>query len=66
MAHRCTLCPWITDEPVRRIAEARASWHVYRDHPDTWLALIGGRPPLDPDPDTADGYTILAAVGGSN
>jgi hypothetical protein len=27
-----------------------ATWHVYEDHLDIWLALIGDRPPLDPDP----------------
>ena len=61
MSHSCTLCDWSTAEPAQRIAEARSVWHVYRDHPDTWLELAGDRPPLDPDPDTVDGYAILAA-----
>ena len=65
--HRCTLCPWLTDEPAAPIAEARAVWHVYREHPGTWLALAGSdRPPLDPDPDTPDGYAELASVTGTN
>jgi hypothetical protein len=65
--HRCTLCGWFTDEPVQRIAEARSVWHVYRDHRDTWRVLAGSdRPPLDPDPDTVDGYAELAAITGTN
>lgn len=65
--HRCTECTWSTYEPAKRIAEARSSWHVYRDHPGTWLEIIGSdRPPLDPDPGTADGYAILAAMTETN
>jgi hypothetical protein len=65
--HRCTICGWFTDEPVKRIAEARSSWHVYRAHPETWRQVIGSnRPPLDPDPDTAQGLAELAAVTGMN
>ena len=64
--HACTLCDWFTAEPAKNIAKARAAWHVYRDHPDTWLAAMGDQPPLNPDPDTADGYAILAATTAVN
>jgi hypothetical protein len=64
--HSCTLCDWSTAEPVKKVAEARSVWHVYRDHPQTWLDLAGDRPPEDPDPDTAGGYAILATMAGLN
>jgi hypothetical protein len=43
-------CKWQTGEPEEFVSQCLASWHVYEDHPDIWLALIGDRPPQDPDP----------------
>jgi hypothetical protein len=64
--HACTLCPWATAEPITVIAEARAVWHTYREHPLVWLALAGDRAPLGPDPDTPDGYALLATAAETN
>jgi hypothetical protein len=64
--HRCTLCGWYTEDPAEPVAQARAVWHTYRDHPQTWLELAGPRPPLDPDPGTVQGYTLLAALTPTN
>jgi hypothetical protein len=52
MACVCLLqnCGWETAEPEELIAKCRTTWHVYEDRPDIWLALIGDRPPRDPDP----------------
>lgn len=68
VTHRCTEpgCTWRTSEPVKRIAEAAATWHVYREHPGTWRQVVGDRPPRDPDPGTAEGRASLATVAGTN
>lgn len=50
MAHSCNFCGWETAEPERTVTGFLASWHVYEKHPELWRAVIGDRPPLDPDP----------------
>ena len=66
MKHSCTECDWYTEDPVKRIAEARATYHVYRKRPERWREVVGDRPPLDPDPDTPDGFASLAGITGTN
>jgi hypothetical protein len=43
-------CKWRTAEPEEFVSQCLATWHVFEDHPDIWLAVIGDRPPRDPDP----------------
>jgi hypothetical protein len=59
-------CGWETGEPNRDIAGCLAAWHVYEDHPDVWLRVIGDRPPADPDPRTPEGRAVLAVMTGSS
>lgn len=30
-----------------QLAQSAAVWHIYEEHPDTWVATIGDRPPVD-------------------
>ena len=52
MAHSCRQpgCEWHIAELEEFVSQCMATWHVYEDHPDIWQALIGDRPPRDPDP----------------
>lgn len=47
----CFYCPARETWPTREEAQAAAVWHVYDLHPETWLQVIGDRPPVDLRPD---------------
>lgn len=37
-------------QPTGGIARALAVWHIYEEHSEFWLAVMGDRPPAVPDP----------------
>jgi hypothetical protein len=45
-------CGWVSHNwPSLHIAGCEASWHVYEEHREAWIKIIGSdRPPRDPDP----------------
>jgi hypothetical protein len=45
-------CGWTSrDWPTRDQAGCESSWHVYEEHRETWVLVVGtDRPPVDPDP----------------
>lgn len=48
----CGVCGWQSREwPTQDQAGCEASWHVYEQHREEWIEIIGSdRPPVDPDP----------------
>lgn len=47
----CSICGHVETWPTRDQAGCAASWHVYENHRDAWIAVIGNdREPTDPDP----------------
>lgn len=48
----CALCPWVSEPyPTRDLVGCRSSWHVYEEHRDAWVAVIGSDcEPVDLDP----------------
>jgi hypothetical protein len=65
---RCKLgeCKWTAENPVEGIVGCLATWHVYEDHRDVWLAVAGNRPPRDPDPRTEEGRRLIMGASGLN
>jgi hypothetical protein len=45
-------CGWKSREwPTHHLAGCEGSWHVYEEHREIWVLIIGyDRPPMDPDP----------------
>lgn len=47
----CRLCSWEGPErPDTQVAQQDAVWHVYEEHRDEWVKVIGDRPPERPKP----------------
>lgn len=47
----CQICSWEGDSrPDGELARQDAVWHVYEEHREEWLKLIGDRQPERPKP----------------
>lgn len=46
----CTVSMWSTDQFA---LQCWVTWHIYIDHRQIWLSVIGDRYPDDPKPDLA-------------
>jgi hypothetical protein len=59
-------CGWESEGEVEGIVGCAATWHVYEDHRDVWLAVCGPFPPRDPDPRTEQGRRLILGAAGVN
>jgi hypothetical protein len=59
-------CKWETEGLVEGIVGCAATWHVFEDHRDVWLAVCGPLPPQDPDPRTEEGRREILGRSGLN
>lgn len=48
----CDICEHTRTWPTAEQARDYAVWHVFENHHQRWVALLGDRPPRNPDPRT--------------
>jgi hypothetical protein len=58
-------CEWTSGLQMnKQIAGSLSSWHVYEEHREVWISVIGSdRPPRDPDPRKPEIMSQLRTLG---
>lgn len=58
---QCNICFATWAENVPAIGMAMLVWHVFENHRNAWLRVVGDRSPTDPDPRRQEVRTALTA-----